>query len=198
MVMAVASARCSRPATALAVSLLGWAASSGSVLAAASAASPAETCECDASASENGDYSSCSLMKLPAGYPANLTIGAWPEPELDLDGLASEKGFTYAEYMRGKGGQPQRALGAKFRNFRRTALEMYWDDGSDPGMYSGQVPALGRTATTVSLRRYHSTRRTHPRTHHLSHHAHRHLCMYGVGGGKGGTRANVPVTHHHP
>jgi len=106
-----------------------------------------ETCECEAF--EDGDYSSCSLMKLPPAYPANLTIGSWPEPELDLDALADEKGFTYAEYMRGPGRSPQRALGAKFRNFRRTPLEMYWDDGTDPGMYSGQVPAMGRTATTT-------------------------------------------------
>ena len=120
--------------------LLFWASHNKSLMAYATSA--AQTCECEAF--EGGDYSSCSLMKLPAAYPANLTIGAWPEPELDLDGLATTKGFTYAEYMRGPGRSPQRALGAKFRNFRRTSLEMYWDDGTDPGMYSGQVPALGR------------------------------------------------------
>jgi hypothetical protein len=33
--------------------------------------------------------------------------------------------------------------------FRKEALDMYWDDGTDPGMYSGQVQSMGRTATTT-------------------------------------------------
>lgn len=40
------------------------------------------------------------------------------------------------------------SMGAKFRNFRRAALDMYWDD-SRGGTYSGQVPGLGRTATNT-------------------------------------------------
>ncbi|KAJ8602110.1 hypothetical protein CTAYLR_001601 [Chrysophaeum taylorii] len=39
------------------------------------------------------------------------------------------------------------SMGVKFRNFRREALEMYWDDGTPQGTYSGRVPGLGRTAT---------------------------------------------------
>ena len=54
------------------------------------------------------------------------------------------------------------SMGAKFRNFRRDALEMRWDDGSAEGVYSGMIPALGRSSTLSYDG--HSFIFTHPKT----------------------------------
>ncbi|KAH8072022.1 procollagen-proline 4-dioxygenase [Aureococcus anophagefferens] len=54
------------------------------------------------------------------------------------------------------------SMGAKFRNFRRDALEMRWDDGSPEGVYSGMIPALGRSSTLSYDG--HSFIFTHPKT----------------------------------
>mmetsp|Transcript_29738 Transcript_29738/g.60779 ORF Transcript_29738/g.60779 Transcript_29738/m.60779 type:complete len:459 (-) Transcript_29738:262-1638(-) len=92
-------------------------------------------------------FSCGAQLRLPTNYPANLTIGVPPEKEQTLDDLRAQ-GFNFAEYMSHQGGATSSALGAKFRNFRKDSLEMYWDDGTTPGMYSGKVAAMGRTATT--------------------------------------------------
>lgn len=43
----------------------------------------------------------------------------------------------------------QPLLNALFYCSAVRARPRYWDDGNEPGMYSGKVPALGRTATTT-------------------------------------------------
>eukprot|EP00467_Chlorarachnion_reptans_P013256 CAMPEP_0114522016 /NCGR_PEP_ID=MMETSP0109-20121206/20519_1 /TAXON_ID=29199 /ORGANISM="Chlorarachnion reptans, Strain CCCM449" /LENGTH=432 /DNA_ID=CAMNT_0001703209 /DNA_START=127 /DNA_END=1422 /DNA_ORIENTATION=+ len=40
-----------------------------------------------------------------------------------------------------------RPMGAKFRNLMDTDLEMYWDDGSEQGVYNGFIGALSGSAT---------------------------------------------------
>lgn len=92
-------------------------------------------------------------MRLPLNYQANFTLGVpdLTQPEKTLDDLRNE-GVHFAEYMKSELqalDTSNKALGAKFRNFRRKTLEMYWDNGSEPGMYSGTVSAMGRTATTT-------------------------------------------------
>lgn len=127
----------------------------------------------DQVAEDSEPFSCGAQLRLPTNYPANLTIGVPPEKDQTLDDLRAQ-GYQYAEYMRAQGGgNGGGALGAKFRNFRKEALEMYWcvqleipshhlrqkhgdklifsvcrDDGTEPGMYSGKVSAMGRTATT--------------------------------------------------
>ena len=94
-------------------------------------------------------FSCGAQLRLP-NY-LNYSLGAPTEDEVTLDTLRNG-GYDYAEYMRGPADRADAsggALGAKFRNFRRETLEMYWDDGTHPGMYSGKVPAMGRTATTT-------------------------------------------------
>jgi hypothetical protein len=77
-----------------------------------------------------------ATVRLPANYPANLTLGL-PEAshEKSVEDFQAE-GRDYISYMKteeqARAGS-NAALGAKFRNFRRKTLEMYWDDGSEPG-----------------------------------------------------------------
>jgi len=92
-------------------------------------------------------------MRLPLNYQANFSLGQ-PDiygDEKSLDDMRNS-GYTFAEYMKSENEASRNtapALGAKFRNFRKKTLEMYWDDGTHPGMYSGTVSAMGRTATTT-------------------------------------------------
>jgi len=91
-------------------------------------------------------------VRLPANYPANFTLGV---PDLTREKTVDDfqaEGYNFVTYMKteaqAKAGTNE-ALGAKFRNFRKNTLEMYWDNGQEPGMYSGTVSAMGRTATTT-------------------------------------------------
>ena len=125
---------------------------SGELEDAAAAAAPG-TC---AMACGAGDCT--GQMRLPDHYNATIDFGAPPPDDGgemsaadigSLDGLHAVGEMLYATHPR-KAGQFQRAspaLGAKFRNFRKTALEMRWDDGSKEGVYSGSVAAMGRTST---------------------------------------------------
>ena len=80
-------------------------------------------------------YSCGAQLRLPEGQ-FNVSIGEPPLQDYSLQDLKNlgGSGWDFATYMKAqKGGAGGGALGAKFRNFRREELEMYWDDGTDPG-----------------------------------------------------------------
>jgi len=42
-------------------------------------------------------------------------------------------------------------MGVVFKNFRRWPLVLFWDDASSPGVYNGEVPSMGETASITSF-----------------------------------------------
>lgn len=78
-----------------------------------------------------------------------LDDGSFLDKDLSLTEL--EANVTELKYQRPtEAREKQRrgsSVGVKFRNFLRHKVEMYWDDGSEEGTYSGIVDGLGRTAT---------------------------------------------------
>jgi len=85
--------------------------------------------------------SSCSSVYIDDGRS---------RPEMSLEELGKKTSAKEIKYMR-SGPSPRNShgasMGVKFRNFRRSKLELRWDDGTKEGTYSGVVNAMGRTAT---------------------------------------------------
>jgi len=101
-------------------------------------------------------YSCGAQLRLPDGQ-FNVSIGEPPLQDYSLQDLKEigGSGWDFATYMKAqKGGGGGGALGAKFRNFRREDLEMYWDDGTDPGACTrGRAPECGSDVSMLWPRR---------------------------------------------
>lgn len=68
---------------------------------------------------------------------ANYQAEADPIAELDN---------PYLSYV-GKIRKESAPMGVKFRNFWKTTVTIYWDDGTYPGVYNGELKSLGTTST---------------------------------------------------
>lgn len=96
-------------------------------------------------------------MLLPTHYSASIFLddGSFlkrqsPHHELMLDELnVSAKELKHQRPSEMGMMRHGTSMGAKFRNFRRHKLTIFWDDGTAQGTYSGVIPALGRTATNT-------------------------------------------------
>eukprot|EP00927_Polykrikos_kofoidii_P051325 TRINITY_DN45115_c0_g1_i1.p1 TRINITY_DN45115_c0_g1~~TRINITY_DN45115_c0_g1_i1.p1 ORF type:complete len:506 (-),score=74.69 TRINITY_DN45115_c0_g1_i1:27-1370(-) len=109
----------------------------------------------------SGDKCVPSIVKLPASYAANVTLGPSCDSTssdgvrclpLSIGQLHARGQALYATYM---SDQPKdstadgAALGAKFLNFQRRDFDMMWDDGSSKGVYSGNINAMTRSTVNT-------------------------------------------------
>ena len=88
-----------------------------------------------------------SAPEHAANIEPRVSLGPVPEPAVeDLGDL----GLSFVEYMSPPGHRAQAAqtsMSGEFYNFLREDLEYYWQDGSQRGVLSGYVKALGRSST---------------------------------------------------
>lgn len=62
-----------------------------------------------------------------------------------------ERSLPYVRFLEGPPMQEraERAMGARFRNFYRFTLTMWWDNGSPRGVYSGEIRGFGFSSTNT-------------------------------------------------
>ena len=98
------------------------------------------------SAPVRNTYTCGAQLRLPPNFQANLTVGGLPDPPTSLESL----GLDFVQRMQPHGGDASAgAMSAIFFNFRRGALDKYWQDGTDPGMFAGGIESMGSTASST-------------------------------------------------
>lgn len=76
--------------------------------------------------------------------------GSCPAAEAPPENLGEALGVPYVSYMLSGIPPPAgRPMGAKFRNFRSSDVEMRWDDGSRDGAYSGLILSMRGSSTNT-------------------------------------------------
>lgn len=69
------------------------------------------------------------------------------DKEKQVIGKLEDCGLGYASYIKDVPARESRPMGVKFRNFYPKNLDIFWDDGSEKGVYTGSVRSGGFTAT---------------------------------------------------
>jgi len=107
-------------------------------------------------AQDEGDDSVCTtagdctgLLLLPPSLEVTLGAPLAAGQVPTVQELKAQGRLPYVSSMGRSGTNPEIAFGAKFRNFLRTDLSVFYDDGTPQGAYSGKIPSKGRMAITT-------------------------------------------------